>query len=206
MLYKFLFSLPVFLISIVIHEYAHGWVAYKLGDPTAKYAGRLTLNPIAHIDPVGTVVLPLFLLMMRSPVVFGWAKPVPITYSNLRNPKKDILWVGLAGPASNLGLAFISSLLLKAGIFASVPLVKLFLFYAILINLILAVFNAIPVPPLDGSRILLGLLPPEFAASYARLEPYGILILFGLMWLGLIHKVIWPAVLYLAALLGIGGW
>lgn len=205
MLYKFLFSLPIFLIAVVIHEYAHGWVAYKLGDPTAKDAGRLTLNPIAHIDPVGTVVLPLFLLMMRSPVVFGWAKPVPISYSNLRNPKKDILWVGLAGPASNLGVAFISSLLLKAGIFASVPLVTLFLFYAILINLVLAVFNAIPVPPLDGSRILLGLLPPDFAASYARLEPYGILILFGLMWLGLIHKVIWPAVLYLAALLGVGG-
>ena len=197
-----LISLPLFFLAIVIHEYAHGWVAYKLGDPTAKYAGRLTLNPLAHIDPMGTIFLPLMLIFMGSPIIFGWAKPVPINFSLLRQPKRDVLWVSTAGIAANILLAFVLSFLLRMGLFPVNSYGWLILNYGILINLVLAVFNAIPIPPLDGSRILMGLLPRELAYSYARLERFGFLILIGLLWLGLLNRVIWPVVIYCARTLG----
>ncbi len=197
-----LISLPLFFIAIVIHEYAHGWVAYKLGDPTAKYAGRLTLNPLAHIDIMGTIFLPLMLVFMGSPIIFGWAKPVPINFSLLRHPKQDMLWVSTAGIAANILLAFALSFLLRMGLFPVNSYGWLILNYGILINLVLAVFNAIPIPPLDGSRILMGLLPRELAYSYARLERFGFLILIGLLWLGLLNRVIWPVVIILARTLG----
>jgi len=197
-----LFALPLFLIAVVIHEYAHGWVAYKLGDTTAKNAGRLTLNPLAHIDPVGTVFLPLMLVFMRSPIVFGWARPVPINFSLLRHPKQDMFWVSIAGIAANILMAFAFALLLKMGFFPLNSYGWIFLNYGILINLVLAVFNAIPVPPLDGSKIVLGLLPRELAYSYMQLERFGFLILIGLLWLGLLDRVIWPVVIYFARVLG----
>lgn len=200
----FLISLPLFLVAIVIHECAHGWVAYKLGDPTAKYAGRLTLNPLAHIDIMGTIFLPLMLVLMGSPIVFGWAKPVPINFSLLRHPKQDMLWVSLAGIAANLLLAFIFSILLKMGLFPVKTFGWLFLNIGILINLVLAVFNAIPVPPLDGSKIVMSILPQELAHSYMRLERFGFLILIGLLWLGLLDRVIWPVVIRFARILGAG--
>jgi len=112
-------SLAIFFSAVIIHEYSHAFIANKLGDPTAKNRGRLTLNPIAHIDPFGTVLLPLFLIAMRSPVLFGWAKPVPISFSNLKNPKRDMIWVGMAGPAANFIFAFLASILLKTGIFSN---------------------------------------------------------------------------------------
>ncbi len=199
-----LFLLPIFLIAVVIHEYAHGWVAYKLGDTTAKNAGRLTLNPLAHIDPIGTVILPLMLVLTGSPIVVGWAKPVPINFSLLRRPKQDMLWVSIAGIAANILMAFVLSLLLRMGLFPLNSYGWIFLNYGILINLVLAVFNAIPVPPLDGSKIVLGLLPRELAYSYMRLERFGFIILIGLLWLGLLDKIIWPVVIYLARILGAG--
>lgn len=198
-----LLTLPIFLISVVIHEYAHGWVAYKLGDPTAKDAGRLTLNPLVHIDPMGTVFLPLMLVAMRSPIVFGWAKPVPINFSLLRNPKQDMLWVSIAGIMANILLAFIFSLLLRTGVFPINSYGWVLLNLGILVNLVLAVFNAIPIPPLDGSRVLMSILPRELAYSYMQIERFGFLILIGLLWLGLLNRVIWPVVAVLARFLGV---
>ncbi|HDZ76579.1 MAG TPA: site-2 protease family protein [Candidatus Omnitrophica bacterium] len=193
-------SLLVFYVAVVIHEFAHGWCAYKLGDPTAKYAGRLTLNPLAHIDPFGTIVLPLMLIMMRSPFIFGWAKPVPINFRNLGN-RGNIALVGLAGPLANFAMAFLGSLLIKANIFNNTGLYILQLF--VTLNLVLAVFNLFPLPPLDGSRILLGILPQGLIKYFVAIERYGFIILFGLIWLGLFDFIIWPIVKSLIVILGI---
>jgi Zn-dependent protease len=195
-------TLAIFLIAVIIHEYAHGWIAYRLGDPTAKYAGRLTLNPLAHIDPMGTVLFPLMLVLMRSPIIFGWAKPVPINFSLLRRPKQDMLWVSLAGICANIILALLFSLLLRSRLFPYNSYGWLFLNYGIIINLVLAVFNALPIPPLDGSKVLLSILPPEAANSYMQLERFGFLILIALLWIGLLDVIIWPIVVNLARILG----
>ena len=190
-------------MAVVIHEYAHGWVAWKLGDSTAKRAGRLTLNPMAHIDPIGTIFLPMILLVTHSPVVFGWAKPVPVDFRSLNNPKKDMVWVGLAGPTANIIMAVLLSFVLKFFTLTGSPLFMAILSSAILINLVLAVFNILPIPPLDGSRVAMGLLPPDLAMQYAKLEPYGFIIIFGLLYLGMVGRVIWPLVMYLAQTLGV---
>ena len=201
---KFIPTLSIFFLAVILHEYAHGWVAWKFGDPTAKLAGRLTLNPIVHIDPIGTIFLPLLLLVSRSPVVFGWAKPVPVNFYSLRNPKKDMIWVGLAGPAANILLAVILSLILKFQALKESYALLMFLNSAIIINLVLAVFNILPIPPLDGSRVAMGILPPELAIRYARLEPYGFIIIFAMLYLGIVGNIIWPIVIYLARFLGAG--
>ncbi|MDP1853864.1 MAG: site-2 protease family protein [Candidatus Omnitrophota bacterium] len=185
-------SLAIFFMAVVIHEFAHGWCAYKLGDPTAKYAGRLTLNPLAHIDPVGTVLLPLLLTVMRAPIIFGWAKPVPINFWNFKHPRRDMILVGLSGPLSNILLAFLVSLILKMTLFS--PFIRQVLELFVVINLFLAVFNLIPIPPLDGSRVLVGLLPRNLTFVIARLEQFGMLILIVLIWLGLLDSIVWPIV------------
>lgn len=195
-----LVSLVIFFGAVIIHEYCHGWVAYKLGDPTAKYAGRLTLNPIEHIDPFGTVLLPLMLVILRSPVIFGWAKPVPVNFWNLHNPRRDMIWVGLAGPTANVILAVIFSLLLK---FPAPEIIREFLSSAIIINLVLAVFNLMPIPPLDGSRVISGILPYRLALAYNEWERYGTVIIFLLLFLGFFNVVIWPMVVVLAHWLGV---
>ncbi|MCP4649951.1 MAG: site-2 protease family protein [PVC group bacterium] len=169
---NFFFNLPAFLIALTVHEYAHGFIANKLGDSTAKRMGRLTFNPLAHIDPVGTILVPLFLISSGN-LVFGWAKPVPVNFYNLKNPKKDMIWVGLAGPAANFIAAFITYFILKTEIIQNIFAIN-FLTVLLIINIVLGVFNLIPIPPLDGSRILMGLLPPKMAAGYARSEPYVI--------------------------------
>jgi len=196
-------NLLIFFFAVIIHEYAHGWVAWKLGDSTARFMGRLTLNPIAHIDPIGTIFLPLILLMTHSPILFGWAKPVPVDFFNLNNPKKDMIWVSLAGPAANIIFAIALSLILKIPLLAANYFVVSVITTAIMANLVLAVFNLLPIPPLDGSRVAMGLLPYHLGVEYAKVEPYGFIIIFALLWIGVINTVIWPVVIVLARLLGV---
>ncbi len=184
-------SLFILFISVVFHEYAHAWVANKLGDPTAKLAGRLTLNPLKHIDPFGSIILPAVLILSNANFLFAWAKPVPVNFWQLKNPKRDMIFVGIAGPVTNIILAMVASLFLRISIS---PVLNFFLLTAVLINVVLATFNMLPIPPLDGSRLVFGLLPPRLAYQYARIEPYGILIVLVLVWLGLFQRIILPVV------------
>lgn len=187
---------------MTVHEFSHGLVAYKLGDPTAKYSGRLTLNPLAHIDPIWTFILPLFLFISSGgQFIFGAAKPVPINYWALRNPKRDIIWVGASGPLSNLIFAAVLSFLLKLAPLP--PVINFILINLIVINVVLGVFNLVPIPPLDGSRILMGLLPEALATQYASIEPFGFIILMVLIWMGVFGNLIWPLVSMFLRLLGV---
>lgn len=187
-----LFSIVLFFLAVIVHEFAHGWMAYKLGDPTAKYSGRLTLNPFAHIDPVGTIILPLFLIITNSPILFGWAKPIPVNFFRLNHPKKDMVWVGLAGPLANIILAVVISIILKLNFyFLPVEILR----YFITLNLVLAIFNLIPIPPLDGSRVLMGLLPSHLGYNYMRLEQFGFVIIIIMLYLRIFDFIIWPIVL-----------
>lgn len=185
-----------------VHEFSHGWVAYKLGDRTAKQAGRLTINPLAHIDPVGTLLLPILLFTLTNgKFILGAAKPVPINFLSLRNPKRDIIWVGLAGPLSNFVFAFLLSLIIR--VISPLSLLSLLLIQLAYINVILGVFNLIPIPPLDGSRVVIGLLPNQLARSYASIEPFGFFIIIGLFAMGFFNLLLWPVVSRITFLLGI---
>lgn len=192
-----LLMVPV-LFSITFHEVSHGYVAYRLGDPTAKNAGRLTLNPIKHIDIVGLLVL----MITR---MIGWAKPVPVDYRYFKNPKKDMMWVSLAGPASNLGLAVVFAVIYKVfgGMLMTSYLYPLSFMIQIMIsiNVGLAIFNLIPIPPLDGSHILEGLLPPDLAREYGKIAPYGFMILLLLIFTRVVDFVIFPIIRVIVNLL-----
>ncbi|MFX4222195.1 MAG: site-2 protease family protein [Thalassobaculum sp.] len=180
-----IWALPV-LLAITLHEAAHGWAAAKLGDPTARLMGRVTLNPFAHVDLVGTVIIPLALLVMNAPFLFGYAKPVPVNFSRLRNPRRDMALVALAGPASNILLAVLGALafhLVPALPDAATQWAAEMLQRLVLLNLILAVFNMLPVPPLDGGRILVAILPDWAAWKVARLERAGLFIVIGVLFL-----------------------
>ena len=201
-----LIQAPVILLSLTVHEYFHGWTANKLGDPTAKMQGRLTLNPIAHLDIFGTILMFI--------VGFGWAKPVPINPRYFKDPKKDTILVAVAGPLSNLAMAVGAGLLLRylipemmKGHVSSegfYPIVAIILILTLFYGIALAVFNLIPIPPLDGSRVLYGVLPDKYAYAYSRFEPYGVLFLFAIFIFagGIFHYLFYPVSLITKSLSG----
>lgn len=193
-----IYAIPV-IFAITVHEAAHGYVASRLGDQTARLAGRLTLNPIKHIDPIGTVVLPLILLAVGS-IIFGWAKPVPVEWRNLRRPKQDMAWVALAGPGANLVMMLLWGGFGKLAVsfqhvFKGFTEPMLYMAVAgIGINIVLMVLNMLPLPPLDGSRVVSSFLPPRREEQYNRLEPYGFIILIILVVTGVLGWFLWPII------------
>lgn len=199
-------ALPV-LFAITVHEVAHGWVARRLGDPTALMLGRLTLNPIKHIDPLGTILVPAVLLFTGSGFLFGWAKPVPVTPANLRHPEKDMAWVAAAGPISNLLMALLWAALIKLGLTfgqhfpAFLEPLLLMGQYGIIVNVVLAVLNILPIPPLDGSRVLAAFVPGPWAYQMSRFEAYGLIVVAVLIFTGVLGAIMGPPIRMLSRLI-----
>lgn len=200
-------NIVILLLSIIIHEISHGFAALKFGDPTARMRGRLTLNPIPHIDIVGTIILPIMLVLVRSPVLFGWAKPVPVNPFNFKNPRRDMMLTSLAGPLSNFALAIIFSFLYRIFfLFSGKGSIPIQVFeYGAAINILLFCFNLFPIPPLDGSKILMYFLPDNIADGFRKIEPFGFIIIFGLFFVGILGGILYPIMtFFLYILLGAG--
>ncbi|HET9700644.1 MAG TPA: site-2 protease family protein [Burkholderiales bacterium] len=203
-----IYALPV-IFAITLHEAAHGYVAKHFGDLTAYAQGRISLNPVRHIDPVGTIAVPVGLLVLSSlsggaGFLFGWAKPVPVNFGNLRHPKRDMLWVAAAGPGANLVMALGWALMIKVALllpqYFAVPLERIAM-AGINVNLLLMVLNLLPIPPLDGGRMMVSLLPSRAAYRYSMIEPYGIIILLALLLAGVLDRILWPFVALLRTLI-----
>ena len=201
-----IWALPV-LFAITLHEVAHGWAAKKLGDTTAQLLGRLSFNPIKHIDPIGTILVPIVLIIVAG-FGFGWAKPVPVNFNSLHNPKRDMVWVAAAGPFSNLIMALVWAAIMKLGFvlhghleWITAPMILMGK-AGIIVNLILFLLNLIPIPPLDGGRILSGLVPLRFSDILFRIEPIGMFVVFGLLAIGVLSLVLNPPLQYLVSLIG----
>jgi Zn-dependent protease len=196
------YAIPV-IFAITLHEAAHGYVARYFGDSTAYVLGRVTLNPLKHVDPIGTILIPLVLALLPFGFIFGYAKPVPVNFANLRNPKRDMIWVALAGPAANVVQAMIWLLIGVAVAIAEVR--ETFIIDMIragfLVNCVVAAFNLVPVPPLDGGRVVMGLLPTRASIAYSRVEPYGFFVVLALVATGLLNVWMTPVVRGLQALL-----
>ena len=213
LIWKFITLGVPLVIAVVLHEVAHGWVAYKLGDPTAKSLGRITLNPLKHIDPMMTIILPTMLILSGSPIIFGGAKPVPVNPRYFPNPRRGMVYVAAAGPITNFILATIFGLALYGVSFLPTPdvdsstiiprvLLSSLIFNSILVNLVLGLFNLVPVPPLDGGRIAVGLLPAGLAKALSKLERFGLLIVFALLYFGIIERYLSGAIGLLAKTFG----
>jgi Zn-dependent protease len=195
-------GLGIILVALSVHEAAHAWSADRLGDPTARLLGRLTLNPIRHIDPIGTVLMPALMIATGLPIL-GWAKPVPVNISRLGHPRRDFMIVAAAGPLSNIAQAVVAGILLRALLFSGADpgLTGTILIRFMQINLILAFFNLIPIPPLDGGNVLAGLLPPPVAGAFDRIRPFGFLLLYGLILTDVLFMLILPPTLFMLELL-----
>lgn len=196
-----LWGVPV-VLAITLHEAAHGYVARQFGDRTAESLGRVTLNPVRHVDPIGTILVPAVLMLMKAPFLFGWAKPVPVNSANLRHPKRDMIWVAAAGPGSNFAqalawaFAYAAAIATDSGGFARMAEI------GVQVNLVLMALNLLPVPPLDGGRIVAGVLPEAFARAYSRIEPFGLFIIVALLVARVLDDLMLPLVRAAAALIG----
>lgn len=195
-----LIPLAIVLLSLTVHEAAHAWSADKLGDPTARLLGRVSFNPIVHIDPIGTLLLPAIAAFSGLPII-GWAKPVPVNISRLGHPRRDFMLVAAAGPASNIAQALIGALIIRSLASDGTGMFDLIVTSAVRINLLLAVFNLLPIPPLDGGNVLAGLLPGRAAAAFRGLGQFGFLILLGLMYTGVLGDIIIPPYVFLREML-----
>ena len=195
-----LISLAIVLGSLTVHEAAHAWTADRLGDPTARLLGRISFNPVVHIDPIGTILLPLVAAFSGLPIL-GWAKPVPVNISRLRDPRRDFMLVAAAGPASNILLAVLAAIAIRLTVSGDALTAPAALLQIVFINVLLAVFNLVPVPPLDGGNVLAGLLPRSLAGLFVAMRPYGFLLLYALMFTGTLTAIVLPPSYFLIRLL-----
>lgn len=193
-------TLIILLFSVVLHELSHGVAAYRRGDDTAKLAGRLTLNPLPHLDPFGSILLPLFLFMAGSPIIFGSAKPVPVNFFNLRNPKKDMAYVSLAGPLTNFAIAMAFAIPIRFGLIAKGVLGYEIMLQVVILNLVLGIFNLIPIPPLDGSKIFASFFSDAMMYRILSMERFGFLVIILFLYTGLIHSILVPVLVFASKL------